>query len=212
MYRIFYKVELCYIIAMNKEQLLVYLSREGFDQKIVSAFERVAREDFLDKSLVSQAYQNIALPLQSGATISQPYTIAFMLDLLELKAGQKILEIGSGCGYVLALLNQLVPEAQLYGLEIIESLAKKSQKLLDDFSNIKIITASGSKGYAPAAPYDRILISAAAGKMPTQIYSQLKEGGILVCPVANSIWQIKKIREKIISREFPGFVFVPLKD
>lgn len=197
---------------MNKEQLLEYLSRQGFDQKIVAAFTQVAREDFLDKSLLSQAYENIALPLGQGATISQPYTIAFMLDLLELADSHKILEIGSGSGYVLALLNQIAKNSQIYGLEIKESLAQKSSQLLQAYPHIKIIAASGAQGYTREAPYDRILVSASARKMPTELYSQLNEAGILVCPVDRSIWQIKKIKGRISQKEFPGFVFVPLRN
>src|SRR3989344_3364583 len=103
---------------MNKAQLLKSLKAQGFPEKILDAFGEIHREDFVPENLKEYAYYDEALPLESSATISQPYTIAFMLNLLELKKGQKILEIGSGCGYVLALLNEIT-KGKIYGIEII---------------------------------------------------------------------------------------------
>ncbi len=196
---------------MDKIQLLSSLKSKGFPEKIIEAFARVKREKFLPENLKSHAYEDVALPLEKGATISQPYTIAFMLNLLELKEKQRILEIGSGCGYVLALMSEISPKSEIYGLEILRSLAKKSKKYLRDHSNIKVICKNGFKGLPQKAPFDRILISASADKLPDHLYSQLNESGILVSPVNESIFQIKKHNNSIKVREFPGFVFVPLK-
>lgn len=195
---------------MKRAELLAYLKKQGFSKKIIAAFASVAREDFIDLSLASWAYADQPLPLAPGATISQPYTIAFMLDLLELADGQKILEVGSGSGYVLALLNHIVPKARLYGVEILEDLAVRSARLLSVYRNIKIIAADGRLGWLDQAPYDRILVSAASDTIPEHLYSQLDTQGVLVCPVRNSIYQIKMSGAGPVVREFPGFAFVPL--
>ena len=195
---------------MRKPALIQDLKTRGFDKKIQQAFEAIRREDFVPIELRDLAYNNEALPLADGATISQPYTIAFVLDLLALADGLKILEIGSGCGYTLALLNQLSKNSQIYGIEIIKALAIKSGEILKNYNNIKIIQGNGFRGVKEFSPYDRILISASADKLPEHLYGQLDNGGILVCPVRNSIWQVKKINNQIITKEFPGFMFVPL--
>jgi len=195
---------------MNKEDLIESLRREGFSSRIVKAFEKVAREEFVPESLGDMAYDDMALPLEKGATISQPYTIAFMLKLLELQKGLKILEIGSGCGYVLALLSEIT-KGEIYGVEIIESLANKSKKTLVGYGNVRVYGQDGSQGLKEKGPFDRILVSASASEMPGGLFRQLNDDGILVSPVGNSIWQIKKDHGEIIRKEFPGFVFVPLR-
>jgi len=196
---------------VNKQELIESLRREGFSEIILKAFEKVRREDFIPKNLIGVAYDDMALPLEKGATISQPYTIAFMLRLMELKKGQKILEIGSGCGYVLALLLEIT-NGETYGVEIIKSLADKSKKTLVGYKKVGVFAKDGSRGLKEKGPFDRILISASASEMPEVLYEQLKDGGILVCPVGNSIWQIKKVDGEIIRKEFPGFAFVSLTD
>ena len=207
---------------ISKKKLLEILKENNFSQKIISAFSEVKRENFIPEYLKSYAYEDIALPLEKGATISQPYTIAFMLSLLELKNNQKILEIGSGSGYVLSLISKISKQSDtsrffsrhrnpdIYGIEIIKSLAESSKIILKKYKNISIINKDGSKGLLEHAPFDRILISASAEEIPKNLYSQLKDSGIMVCPVKNSIFQIKKQNSKIKLKEFPGFVFVPL--
>lgn len=195
---------------MDKPQLLASLKAHGFSQQILNAFKKVPREDFIPANLQQYAYEDNALLLEKGATISQPYTIAFMLNLLELKPKQKILEIGSGCGYVLALLSEIT-DGKTYGIEIISSLVEKSKNYLSKYKNIQVFAKDGSQGLKEKAPFDRILISAAAAKIPEHLYPQLKDNGILVTPVLNSIVQIKKEKGKIKIKEFSGFVFVPLQ-
>lgn len=197
---------------MNKQQLLDQLKQEGFSKQILNAFSNIKRENFIPQHLKQYAYENQPIPIGQGATISQPYTIAFMLNLLELKDNIKILEIGSGCGYVLALINHITPNSEIYGIEIIKELVDKSQQTLSNNKNIQILHKNGNKGHPSKAPFDRILISASAKEIPTQLYEQLKDNGILVTPVQNSIYQFKKINNKIQTKEFPGFVFVPLVD
>ncbi len=240
----------------TKPQLLIHLKNQGFSNKIIKAFEKVKREDFISENLKQQAYEDKPLAIAQGATISQPYTIAFMLNLLELdnlsnksninnlkKSSSyeekelnsnikennkipknnklkknhkisnnkpKILEIGSGSGYVLALIKNILNNSQIFGIERIKELVDKSKQVLKSKKNIKIINANGFKGLEKYSPYDRILISASVPKIPKHLYSQLKDNGIIVSSVQNSIFQIKKINNKIIQKEFPGFVFVPL--
>ena len=127
-----------------------------------------------------------------------------------LEDNQKILEIGSGSGYVLALINELSPDSQIYGVERLGALALKSQKVLKNKENIHIFKKDGYDGLKKYAPYNRILISAAADELPKHLISQLVNGGIMVLPVQNSIFHIKRTSHGFIKREFPGFVFVPL--
>ena len=216
---------------MNKKQLLDELKLEGFSRKILDAFSKVKREDFVPSHLKKYAYNNEPLPIGDGATISQPYTIAFMLDLLELdklnnetsianktkrqessrelsENKPKILEIGSGCGYVLALINEINKNSEIYGIERIKDLVEKSRKLIP--KKIRVIHGDGSNGLQKETPFNRILVSAAFPVIPENLFEQLKERGILLSPIKNSIFQFKKINGKIKSKEFYGFVFVPI--
>ena len=197
---------------MNKLQLIKSLKNQGFSEKILKAFRKVKREDFVPMEFKESAYEDIPLPIGLVQTISQPYTIAFMLNLLELenKEKLKILEIGSGSGYVLALINEISKDSKIYGVERLESLVKQSENRLRSKKNIRIIFGDGSKGLKEYVPYDRILISASCEKIPECLYSQLNEKGIIVASVKNSIYQIKKTGLRIEKKEFPGFVFVPL--
>ncbi len=194
---------------MKKPQLIKTLKNQGFSKKILSAFKKVKRENFVSTDLKELAYENNPLPIGKGQTISQPYTIAFMLNLLGLKNNEKILEIGSGSGYVLALINEISKNSKIYGVEIIKELVQKSKKALKNYKNIKIKQGNALK-ILKKQKFDRITISAAASEIPRQLFPHLNENGILVCPVKNSIFQIKKIKNKIKKKEFYGFVFVPL--
>lgn len=196
---------------MNKKQLLESLKKQKFQEKIIEAFKKIKREEFIPEHLENLAYEDIALLLEEGATISQPYTIAFMLNLLELRECQKVLEIGSGSGYVLALISKIIKKGEIYGIEIIKSLAEKSKNLLFKDKKITVLDRDGSNGLLEAAPFDRILISASSNNIPYHLIDQLKYEGIIVAPVKNSIFQIKKHGDKITTKEYEGFVFVPLQ-
>ncbi|MDP2926333.1 MAG: protein-L-isoaspartate(D-aspartate) O-methyltransferase [Nanoarchaeota archaeon] len=194
---------------MDKKQLLEELKSEGFSEDIIKAFEQVKREDFVPENLKEFSYIDEPLSIGKGQTISQPYTIAFMLNLLELKDNLKILEIGSGSGYVLALINELSKNSKIYGIERIKELAEISREVLKN-KNTEIVHGDGSKGLKQHALYDRILVSAAADKIPKKLLEQLNYNGILVIPVRNSIISIKKLYRENKIKEYPGFVFVPL--
>lgn len=199
-----------------KKDLLESLKEQGFSKKILKAFSEVKRENFIPVRLKDHAYEDRALPIGRGQTISQPYTIAKMLSLLNLKKSQKVLEAGSGSGYVLALLSEIVGnKGKVFGLELVSELVMKSKESLRGYDNIKVFNRNASSGLPDKAPFDRILMSAAAKKVPQALLNQLKEGGILVAPVGiqgheQSLVVMKRKKGKFATiKEIPGFVFVP---
>lgn len=200
---------------MNKTQLLQHLKRQDFPKKILDAFSKVKRENFIPEELKNRAYEDRALPIGKGQTISQPYTIATMLNLLDLKKAQKVLEIGSGCGYVLALISKIIGnKGKVYGVEIVKELAEKSKTNIKAYKNVKVYNKDGRKGLEEAAPFDRIIISAACGEIPKKILSQLKDKGLIVAPVGpryvQSLVAIQREKDDFkIKEKLSGFVFVP---
>jgi len=195
---------------MTKEQLLQSLEDSGFPKKIRRAFERVDRELFVPEDQKKFAWEDTALPIGFGQTISQPQTIASMLLWLNLQDGQKALEVGCGSGYVLALLAEIVKNGEIYGTEIVRELSELSKKRLTSTDNVAVFYTPDTLGLAERAPFDRILVSAAAEKLPEKLLAQLKDEGVMVCPVGNSIIRAEKKGDKIKIQEFPGFAFVPL--
>lgn len=195
---------------MDKKELLKLLKMQGFSDNVLLAFGKVRREDFVPEEVIKYSYENIPLHLADDSTISQPSTIAFMLELLELKSNESVLEIGSGSGYVLALLAEMT-KGRIYGVELIKELALNSRRLLAKNKRIEIYCQDGKNGLIEKAPFDRILISASCDKIPTHLYGQLSSNGIIVAPVGDSIWQIKRLNGKIAMKEFRGFAFVSLK-
>ena len=202
---------------MNKKQFLIQsLKGQGFSKTILDAFSKVKREDFILKDMKKLAYEDIALSIGKGQTISQPYTIATMFSLLELKKGQKVLEIGSGCGYASALISKIVgAKGNIFGIERIEELVKKSKLNLKGYKNIEIYNQNGFHGLKEKSPFDRILISAGYLEIPKPLINQLKDKGLIVAPIGNRYEQSLIVYEKIkgklkIKKEIPGFVFVPL--
>jgi protein-L-isoaspartate(D-aspartate) O-methyltransferase len=151
-----------------------------------------------------------------GQTISQPYVVAFMLELLEPQEGQKILDIGFGSGWTTSLLAEIVGKnGKVYGIEIVPEVFEFGKKNIEKYNFlqkgiVEIFLMDGSKGFPEKAPFDRILVSAAAKKIPEELISQLKDNGILVIPDFEGIWKIKKINGKIEKEYHYGFVFVPL--
>ena len=203
-------------IKMEKEELLQSLREKKFPKEIIDAFSKVERQDFLPHSLKKMAYDDTPLPIGQGQTISQPYTIAIMLSELDLKKGQKVLEIGSGSGYVLALIAEIVGEkGKIFGLEIIPQLFKKSKENLENYRNVKIYKRNGSNGFPDEARFDRILVSAALRAVPEKLMEQLKHKGILVAPQGSRfeqeiiVIQRKTEAEFDMKKRLPGFVFVP---
>lgn len=197
-----------------KEQLIESLRKKDIPEYIISAFEKVPREKFVPEHLQLYSYDDLALPIESGSTISQPSTVAFILSLLEPKQHQKILEIGSGSGYLLALISEIIKDGKIYGLELNKRLAVKSRQILEKDSNIEIFHKSGHSGLPTESPFDRIVISASSPNLDFLylLTEQLDDPGIIVAPVGSSIFQIKKQSGIITKKEFQGFSFVPMRE
>lgn len=198
--------------TMGKKELLADLKDKGFPSDILAAFEKVHRDRFVPLKYHSKAYEDIALPLEvEGATISQPYTIAFMLKHLTIHPNAKVLEIGSGSGYVLALLSQLAQGGEIHGVELNGQLVDAAKKRLEKYSQVSIHKANGKQGFMRYAPYDRILVSVAFPYVPYHLLDQLKINGILVAAVNRKIVRLIKRIDGVSEKAFPGFMFVPLQ-
>jgi protein-L-isoaspartate(D-aspartate) O-methyltransferase len=198
---------------MNKDELIETLKKKGFSDKILSAFSKVNRENFVPENMLVHAQDDIALPIEDGVTLSQPSTIALMLSLLSPEQGQKILEVGSGSGYVLALLSEIIKDGKIYGLEINSRLAIKSKKVLINRSIIEIINRDGSVGLLEFAPFDRILVSFSCPDkyIPSRLIDQLSPNGTLIVPINQSIFKFTKTNGVVSQEEFPGYAFVPVR-
>jgi protein-L-isoaspartate(D-aspartate) O-methyltransferase len=206
--------------SQKRKQLVELMQPFLNSHPVKEAFLAVKRELFVPEALRESAYIDDALPIGNNQTISQPSTIAVMLEMLELKKGQKLLEVGSGSGYVLALLSKAVgPEGKVFGIEKIKELAEGSKKRLEEqgFKNVSVVEDDGSQGLPSEAPFDRILISAACPFVPKQLFDQLVESGIIVAPVGDrftqQMQQMKKVKGKPLKKEYVEtfFAFVPLK-
>ena len=190
--------------------------------EIIDAFRKIKREDFLLPEDEGMAEVNAPLSIGHGQTISQPLTVAFMLELLRPEKGDKILDIGSGSGWTVALLAQIIgKKGKIYGMERIEELKKFAENNVLKYNFIKkgvanIVCGDGYKGLPGYAPFDKIIIAAAAEEIPTALLRQLKAGGRLVIPVGQQyetqdIVAVDKIGEdEFKEKRYPGFVFVPL--
>lgn len=184
---------------------------------IIEAFRKIKRIDFLPEHLQSLSEIDEALPIGEGQTISQPAVVAFMLELLSPETGEKILDVGSGSGWTTTLLAQITGDkGKVFGVELIPSLAELGEGNIKKYNFIekgivKIVCKDGSKGIKEEAPFDKILVSAAAEDVPPSLKEQIKVGGKLVMPISTSIWLFEKGNDNTVQRkEYPGFVFVPL--
>jgi len=182
------------------------------DSRVLEAMARVPREQFVPASYRSQAYEDRPLPIAEGQTISQPYIVALMLEAVQLRATDKVLEIGTGSGYVTALLAEL--GSFVFSMERHADLADSARKRLSDlgYQNLTVLTGDGSSGLASESPFDVILVSAAAREIPAQLITQLAEGGRMIIPVGtNDTQQLQFVRKLdgkavIASRELVRFV------
>jgi protein-L-isoaspartate(D-aspartate) O-methyltransferase len=156
------------------------------DVRVLDAMARVPRHEFAPERYRDQAYEDHPLPIGEGQTISQPYIVALMLEALSLKASDRVLEIGTGSGYVTALLAELTTE--VVSVERHTILAEEAVRLLDKlgYTNLRVIVGDGSQGFAARAPYDAILVSAAAPAVPVMLVGQLAEGGRMVIPIGSA--------------------------
>lgn len=205
-----------YHTALN--DLISYLKNSKFlnDVNVEYAFRNIPRHVFVTDSKLDCAYYNEPLPIMKNQTISQPGVVARMTEWLDVKNGQNILEIGTGSGWQTAILSYLVGKGTVYSTEIHPELVKFAQENIEklDIENIHIILADGSLGYPKAAPYDRIIITAACTKFPFPLLEQLKDGGLILAPVGDvsqSLILAKKTSNGIIEiKNQSNYIFVPL--
>lgn len=196
--------------------LVNHLKETGvlYSPSIIKAFEKIDRKYFVPEELQNLSYEDEALPIGWGQTISQPFTIAFMLELLSPRGGDKILDVGSGSGFTTALLSGIAGfGGRVIGTEIVPELVALGKKNLArfNFTNAEIRQAGNILGLFEEAPYDKILVSASAKSMPEPLINQLKSGGIMVIPVGDDIWKIEKKSDgNTRTQKHSGFAFVPL--
>jgi protein-L-isoaspartate(D-aspartate) O-methyltransferase len=201
----------------RKIRLIMELRQQGItDTEVLSAIERVAREIFVSPSFVDQAYENTALPIEEGQTISQPYVVAFMTQALDVKPRMRVLEIGTGSGYQAAVLARLC--RRVFTIERYRSLLRRAEEKFKAarISNIVTRLGDGANGWPELAPFDRIIVTAAAPEVPSALKEQLSEnGGVLIVPVgrdsqAQHIVRIVRQGDEFTTEELLPVRFVPL--
>ena len=184
------------------------------DERVLDALRRIPRERFLPDETLSAAYDDRALSVGLGQTISQPYIVAYMTEMLEVDHRHRVLEIGTGTGYQTVILAMLA--AQVYTVERFEELSLAAQRRVADLGlkNVLFRVGDGSLGWPEAAPYDRIMVTAAAERMPGALVDQLGEGGVMIIPVgedsAQTLVRVERSGGKIAERPLLGVRFVPL--
>lgn len=198
----------------ERDEMIALIRQRGIeDERLLKAMTLVDRRDFVQIALQNRAYDDCALPIGHSQTISQPYTVAFMTEALEVKPGKKILEIGTGSGYQAALLSAM--GARVYTIERNMDLLNGARKIFEHLKyNIVSKCGDGTIGWKEFAPYDGIIVTAGAPEAPQPLLDQLADGGILVIPVGDkeiqSIQITRRLSGKFQTREAHGFKFVPL--
>lgn len=201
--------------ARTRERLVQRLREAGIsDAAVLETIGKVPRHLFMDEALASRAYEDTALPIGHGQTISQPYIVARMTELLLADGARRVLEIGTGSGYQTAVLCALTPE--VFSVERIEPLHKNARRCLQElgYRNYRLKLSDGSDGWPEYAPYDAILVTAAAIDVPTALLAQLAPGGRLLIPVGDTAYQellsIRQTAEGVVREQIELVNFVPL--
>ncbi len=202
--------------AERKAMVAKQIARRGIkDAGTLRALATVPRHEFVPHDQVDHAYEDRPLPIGFGQTISQPYIVALMTELLDVQDGDRVLEVGTGSGYQAAILAELTD--RVYTIEIVPELAEKAAETLDrlGYSKITAKTADGYYGWEERAPFDAIIVTAAPDHVPPPLIRQLKEGGRLVIPVGppgsyQTLWRMTKKHGRITSTNITGVLFVPL--
>lgn len=202
--------------ANDKIRLLMKLRREGVtDTRVLSIIESIPREIFVDERFRDQAYEDTALPIDSGQTISQPTVVAWMTWALQVGERMKVLEIGTGSGYQSAILSKLC--RRLYTVERHKELLKQAEKRFEQLRlrNITTRAGDGSRGWKEVAPFDRIIVTAAAGEVPKALLEQLAVGGVMVVPVGDQgseqiLLRIQRTEDGFETQHLMNVRFVPL--
>lgn len=198
-----------------RNQLVKTLQSKGIkNEKVLKAISNIPRHLFMDSGFIDFAYQDKAFPIAADQTISQPYTVAFQTELLEIEPNDKVLEIGTGSGYQTAVLVEL--KAEVYSIERQKELFEKTKKFLPKVGYVakKLKYGDGYKGWSDFAPFDKIIVTAGAPFVPKPLLSQLKVGGRLVIPVGDDVQTmtlfIRKGEKEFEKHEFGEFRFVPM--
>ena len=203
--------------SRSRKEMVRYqlAARDITDKRVLDAMAAVPRHLFVNKALRHLAYDDHPLPIGEGQTISQPYIVALMTQLLELSEGEKVLEIGTGSGYQAAVLAHLAD--YVFTVEIVENLVIRALKTLEElgYEEVQVKWGDGNAGWEEYAPYDAIIITCATSKVPPAVFAQLKEGGRLVLPLGNprtfqTLTVITKIDGKPRSKRISGVRFVPM--
>lgn len=210
-------IEKKYQTALN--DLINYLKNSRFlnDKNVEDAFRNIPRHEFVPESELDYAYNNEPLLIKNKQTISQPGVVSRMTEWLDVRKGQKILEIGTGSGWQTAILSFLVGEGTVYSVERYSELVKFAQENLKklNIDNVHVILGDGSVGFTKESPYDRIIITAACTEIPLPLIEQLKEGGLIIAPVGDSsqsLVLLQKTSKGIIEiKNESHYVFVPLR-
>ena len=199
---------------VRKIRLILELRESGIsNSRVLSAIEKIPREKFISENYRNQAYENIALPIENNQTISQPYVVAKMTELLDVNLNHKVLEIGTGSGYQCAILSHL--SRRVYTVERIKNLYDKSLSVFEilNLTNIVAKYDDGNKGWEEQIPFDRIIFTAATDNISDKIFSHIDNGGIIVCPIVKKNKQVivryRKMNNEIITEEFDDVLFVP---
>ncbi|MDC3131437.1 protein-L-isoaspartate(D-aspartate) O-methyltransferase [Pelagibacteraceae bacterium] len=199
---------------VRKIRLILELRESGIsNSRVLSAIEKIPREKFISENYRNQAYENIALPIENNQTISQPYVVAKMTELLNVNLNHKVLEIGTGSGYQCAILSHL--SRRVYTIERIKNLYNKSLNVFEilNLTNIVAKYDDGNKGWEEQIPFDRIIFTAATDNISDKIFSHIDNGGIIVCPIVKKNKQVivryTKMNNEIITEEFDDVLFVP---
>ena len=183
------------------------------DERVLEAMRKIPRHKFVSKSMRSYAYNDEPLPIGEGQTISQPYIVAYMTEVLQLKEDERVLEVGTGSGYQAAVLAEIVKE--VYTVEIMESLSLKAQKVLKElgYKNIYFKVGDGSLGWKEYAPFDAIMVTAAPDRVPEALQEQLKPSGRMIIPVGVTFQElilITREKKKYRKKKLLPVRFVPL--
>jgi protein-L-isoaspartate(D-aspartate) O-methyltransferase len=194
----------------------LYLDKTALDEQVMTAMSSVPRHSFVPKAYIRHAYKNRPLPIGEGQTISQPYIVAIMTDLLNLKPSDRVLEVGTGSGYQAAVLAELT--RQVYTIEIIKTLQKSATKRLKSlgYTNVETRLGDGYYGWEEHAPFDAIMVTAAAGQIPPPLIKQLRPGGRMIIPVGGAfmtqylILIEKRVDGTVSTRQILPVRFVPL--
>lgn len=202
-----------YAFARKRMVSRQIVSRGVSDKLVLAAMRKVARHKFVPKEMVQYAYEDRPLPIGEEQTISQPYIVALMTELLELEGGERVLEIGTGSGYQAAILAEIAGE--VYTIEIIESLAMTAEKRLEEvgYENITVKFGDGYQGWEEHAPFDGVIVTAAPDHIPQPLVDQLKVGGRMVIPVGDLFQELKlltKTEDGVKEKNVIPVRFVPM--